>query len=54
MNDQSTQEDRLCEILDSLEGKTVCGTLDFLNKVRFVIFYRNNSLYYLIFIYRSW
>ncbi|XP_039311922.1 cilia- and flagella-associated protein 91 isoform X2 [Solenopsis invicta] len=32
INDQSTQEDHLCEILDSLEGKTVCGTLDFLNK----------------------
>ncbi|XP_029668588.1 cilia- and flagella-associated protein 91-like, partial [Formica exsecta] len=31
-NDQSTQEDRLCEILNSLEGKTICGTLDFLNK----------------------
>ncbi|XP_011867141.1 PREDICTED: protein MAATS1-like [Vollenhovia emeryi] len=31
-NDQSIQEDRVCEILDSLEGKTVCGTLDFLSK----------------------
>lgn len=54
INDQSTQEDHLCEILDSLEGKTVCGTLDFLNKVRLVIFYRNNFLYYLVFICRSW
>lgn len=35
-NDQSMQEARLCEILDSLEGKTVCGTLDFLSKVNFV------------------
>jgi len=32
-NEQSTQGDRLREILDSLEGKTVCGTIDFLNKV---------------------
>lgn len=32
MEDRSMQEDRLCEILDSLEGKTVCGTLDFLSK----------------------
>jgi len=32
---QSIQEDRLCEILNSLEGKTVCGTLDFLSKVNF-------------------
>lgn len=46
-NDQSTQEDRLCEILDSLQGKTVCGTLDFFSKVSFVIFYRNSSLDYL-------
>jgi len=37
--DQSIQENHLCEILDSLEGKTVCGTLDFLSKVSFVIFY---------------
>ncbi|XP_018311695.1 protein MAATS1 [Mycetomoellerius zeteki] len=29
---QSMQENRLCEILDSLEGKTICGTLDFLSK----------------------
>ncbi|KAL6430620.1 hypothetical protein ACFW04_006901 [Cataglyphis niger] len=29
---QSIQEDRLCEILNSLEGKTICGTLDFLSK----------------------
>lgn len=35
-NDQSMQEARLCEIFDSLEGKTVCGTLDFLSKVNFV------------------
>lgn len=34
-NDRSMQEDRLCEILNSLEGKTVCGTLDFLSKVSF-------------------
>lgn len=46
-NDQSIQEDRLCESLDFLEGKTVCGTLDFLNKVSFVISYRNSSLDYL-------
>ncbi|EZA56529.1 AMY-1-associating protein expressed in testis [Ooceraea biroi] len=26
------QKDRLCEILNSLEGGTVCGTLDFLSK----------------------
>jgi len=39
-SDQSIQEARLCEILDSLEGKTICGTLDFLSKVSFVIFYR--------------
>jgi len=32
---QSIQEDHLCEILNSLEGKTVCGTLDFLSKVGF-------------------
>ncbi|KYM76353.1 AMY-1-associating protein expressed in testis 1 [Atta colombica] len=29
---QSMQENRLCEILDSLEGKTICGILDFLSK----------------------
>ncbi|KAG5322446.1 CFA91 protein, partial [Pseudoatta argentina] len=29
---QSMQENCLCEILDSLEGKTICGTLDFLSK----------------------
>lgn len=46
-NDQSIQEDRLCEILDSLEGKTVCGTLDFLSKVSFIISYRNGSFDYL-------
>lgn len=38
-NDQSIQEDRLCEILNSLEGKTICGTLDFLSKVSFLISY---------------
>ena len=37
---QSMQENRLCEILDSLEGKTICGILDFLSKVSFVIYYR--------------
>ncbi|XP_028046230.1 cilia- and flagella-associated protein 91 isoform X2 [Monomorium pharaonis] len=31
-DDKSTEEDRLREIRDSLEGKTVCGTLDFLSK----------------------
>ncbi|XP_072761993.1 cilia- and flagella-associated protein 91 isoform X2 [Anoplolepis gracilipes] len=31
-NDQLLQEDRLCEILNSLEGKTICGILDFLSK----------------------
>lgn len=45
-SDRSMQEARLCEILDSLEGKTICGTLDFLSKVNFVIFYRNSSLDY--------
>lgn len=35
-NEQSIQEDRLCEILNSLEGKTVCGTLDFLSKVSYI------------------
>lgn len=33
--DQSVQETRFCEILDSLEGKTVCETLDSLSKVSF-------------------
>lgn len=42
LSDQSIREARLCEILDSLEGKTICGTLDFLSKVSFVIFYRNS------------
>ncbi|XP_018370555.1 PREDICTED: protein MAATS1-like [Trachymyrmex cornetzi] len=32
LQEQSMQENRLCEILDSLEGKTICGTLDFLSK----------------------
>lgn len=32
-NEKSMQEDRLCEVLDSLEGKTICGTLDFFSKV---------------------
>lgn len=43
-NDQSIQEDRLCEILNSLEGRTICGTLDFLSKVCFVVLYRSNLL----------
>lgn len=34
-DDQSIREERLCEILNSLEGKTVCEILDFLSKVRF-------------------
>lgn len=38
-NDKSIQEERLCEILNSLEGKTVCGTLDFLNKVSSIFLY---------------
>ncbi|EFN80768.1 AMY-1-associating protein expressed in testis 1 [Harpegnathos saltator] len=29
---KSMQEDRLCEILNSLEGKTICGILDLLSK----------------------
>lgn len=35
-NEQSIKGDRLREILNSLEGKTVCGTLDFLSKVSFI------------------
>ncbi|KAG7201665.1 hypothetical protein KM043_004395 [Ampulex compressa] len=31
-NDRSMQEDRLCEILNSLEGSTISGMLDFLSK----------------------
>ncbi|XP_020291016.1 protein MAATS1-like isoform X2 [Pseudomyrmex gracilis] len=31
-DDQSIREERLCEILNSLEGKTVCEILDFLSK----------------------
>lgn len=37
-NDQSIQENHLCEILNSLEAKTIYETLDFLNKVSFKIF----------------
>jgi len=37
-NDQLIQENRLYEILNSLEGKTIYGTLDFLSKVSFIIF----------------
>lgn len=37
-NDLSIQENRLCEILNSLEGKTIYGILDFLSKVSFIIF----------------
>lgn len=52
---QSMQENRLCEILDSLEGKTICGTLDFLSKVSFVIFYRETVHLIISCInYRSW
>lgn len=32
-NQKSLQDDRLCEILNSLEGMTVSGMLDFLTKV---------------------
>lgn len=43
-DDKFLQEDRLCEILNSLEGKTVCGTLDLLSKVSSVLFsYRSLS-----------
>ncbi|XP_076668408.1 cilia- and flagella-associated protein 91 isoform X2 [Andrena cerasifolii] len=31
-NEKSVQEDRLCEILNSLEGMTISGMLDFLSK----------------------
>lgn len=31
------QEDRLCEILNSLEGMTISGMLDFLSKVEFIL-----------------
>lgn len=37
-DDQLMQEERLCEILNSLEGKTVCGSLNFLSKVNFRYF----------------
>lgn len=36
-NDKLKEEDHLCEILDSLEGKTVCETLDFLSKVNLAL-----------------
>lgn len=32
-NEKSLQDDRLCEILNSLEGMTLSGMLDFLTKV---------------------
>lgn len=32
-NKKSLQDDRLCEILNSLEGMTISGMLDFLTKV---------------------
>lgn len=32
-NQKSLQDDRLCEILNSLEGMTISGMLDFLTKV---------------------
>lgn len=42
--DKFVQEDRLYEILNSLEGKTVSGTLDLLSKVNSVLLYhRSNS-----------
>lgn len=37
-NKKSVQEDRLCEVLSSLEGMTISGMLDFLNKVRFSLY----------------
>lgn len=36
-NEKSVQEDRLCEVLNSLEGMTISGMLDFLSKVRSVM-----------------
>lgn len=36
-NEKSVQEDRLCEVLNSLEGMTLSGMLDFLSKVRFIL-----------------
>lgn len=46
-NDQLMQENHLYQILDSLEGKTIHGSLDFLSKVSFIIIYQDNSLNYL-------
>lgn len=49
----AVQEDRLCEILNSLEGKTVCGTLDFLGKVNSALLSRDpilNQFTWIIFI----
>lgn len=43
------QEEFLCEILDSLEGATVCGILDHLSKVRkLTIFLPNHTIYLLL------
>lgn len=43
-DDKSVEEDRLCEILNSLEGKTVCGTLDLLSKVSItLLLHQSNS-----------
>lgn len=35
-HDRLLQEELLCEIIDSLEGATVCGMLDYLSKVRMI------------------
>lgn len=43
-NGQSIRGDRSREILNSLEGKTIGGTLDFLNKVSFVKLFRSSLL----------
>lgn len=36
-SEKSMQEDRLYEILNSLEGMTISGMLDFLSKVQFIL-----------------
>lgn len=51
LQNQSMQGNHLCEILDFSEEKTVCGTLDFLSKVSFIIYlskqFASLSFYYL-------
>lgn len=43
IRDKFVQEDRLCEILNFLEGKTVCGTLDLLSKVNSALLFHQNG-----------